>query len=352
MAVRGVSPKSIAPTSLKSTPPATAAPAPQTAPTTQARGWAPAAGAKARPAVTQSPLSIAMPRDPNKYDPQTAKGAAELSKLVYGPPAEVQARLRAAGYSNAEFISDPMTGTQLVVASRNDAVMVAFRGTEADGTATQTKLGAVLHSLNDITTDLNGGSGMDSVERFGGSMHTGFMKAYGGVDGRLQEAIRRAQGGDTNKPILFTGHSLGGALAQIAATDMKEKGFNVASVYTFGQPRIGDRAFSAHYKELGLSSKTYRHVNQGDPVPRLPKIKLDTMLGNIVRWVKGEDADRFRHGGNMVYFDQNKTRMMNPPDSKLDEATTGDIISRKGIGQAIDNAGQHSMDEYLKMVNG
>ncbi len=328
-----------------------ATPSPQAALPT-ARGWAPGARAGTASTAARSPLAISVPSDFNRYAPQTARGAAELSKLVYGPPAEVQARLTAAGYSKAEFISDPLTGTQLVVAFRNDAVVVAFRGTEADGSATRTKLGAVLHSINDIGTDLSGGSGLDSVPRFGGAMHTGFMRAYGGVDQRLQDAVRRAQGGDPDKPILFTGHSLGGALAQIAATDLKEKGFNVASVYTFGQPRVGDRAFSAHYRALGLSSKTYRHVNQGDPVPRLPKIKLDTILGNIVRWVKGEEADRFRHGGNMVYFDQNRVRTMNPPDAKLDELTTGDIVSRRGIDQAAGNAPHHAMDAYLEMVKG
>ncbi len=292
-----------------------------------------------------------MPHDVNRYDANTARGAAELSKLVYGPPADVLARLKAAGYSNPEFIADPMTGTEVVVASRNDAIVVAFRGTEVDGSATTTKLGGAVHSLKDIVTDLSGGAGLASAPRFGGHMHTGFMKAYGGVDQRLQEALRRAQQGDPNKPILFTGHSLGGALAQIAATDAREQRFNVAAVYTFGQPRVGDRAFSAHYKELGLSSKTYRHVNQGDPVPRLPKIKLDTALGNIVRRIKGEDANRFRHGGNAVYFDENKVRSLNPSDTKLDQLTTGDIVSRKGVGQAYANAGHHSMDEYLQMVN-
>lgn len=325
--------------------PASAPVAPQTAKApAAAAGWGPKGGVR-------SPLAITMPKDVNRYDAQTAKGAAQLSKLIYGPPAEVTARLKAAGYANPQFISDPLTGTQVVVANRADAIVVAFRGTEADSTATGGKLMGVLHSINDIVTDLSGGAGLGSDARFGGHMHSGFMKAYGGVDDRLQKAIATAQGGDLKKPILFTGHSLGGALAQIAATDMKQKGANVASVYTFGQPRVGDREFSAHYKELGLSSKTYRHVNQGDPVPRLPKIKLDASLTNLVRKLKGQEPERFRHGGNMVYFDEKKVRTLNPTDAKLDELTTGDIVSRTGVGQAYGNAGHHAMDEYLQMVN-
>jgi hypothetical protein len=319
-----------------STEPTPKKPAP--AQTTAAQGWGPK-GAKA------SPLSVRMPQNVNQYDATTAKGAAAMAKLVYGPQEEVVARLKQAGYTNVEFISAGPRGTEVVVASRKDATVVAFRGTEVDNTAKH-RLGK-LNVLIDIATDLRGGSGLSTVERFGGKMHTGFMEAYSGVDNRLQEALKRHQGGDKNKPVLFTGHSLGGALAQIAATDAKEKGINVASVYTFGQPRIGDRAFSAHYKQLGLSSKTYRHVNQGDPVPRLPEIKLQNLVGNLINKAMGKEGDRFRHGGNMVYFDDKKTRMLNPDNTKLNELTDRNVLSRQGVG----NAGRHSMDEYLQIVS-
>lgn len=46
---------------------------------------------------------------------------------------------------------------------------------------------------------------------------------------------------------MVTGHSLGGALAILAAADIKSVGHKVDEVYTFGQPRVGNVAFSKWY---------------------------------------------------------------------------------------------------------
>ena len=63
------------------------------------------------------------------------------------------------------------------------------------------------------------------------------------------------------KQVIFTGHSLGGALAVVAAARSKY----VGEVYTFGQPRVGNRKYSKQVK-----SKVYRFVNNNDIVPRIP----------------------------------------------------------------------------------
>ena len=67
---------------------------------------------------------------------------------------------------------------------------------------------------------------------------------------------------------MFTGHSLGGGLATLAAVDVALK-FNVESeLYTFGQVRVGNQAY-ADYVE-GLISKRLRFTNRRDLVPQLP----------------------------------------------------------------------------------
>jgi predicted lipase len=45
-------------------------------------------------------------------------------------------------------------------------------------------------------------------------------------------------------PIFVTGHSLGGALAVIAALDLKLSLNVKVTVYTYGQPRVGNAKFS------------------------------------------------------------------------------------------------------------
>ncbi len=70
------------------------------------------------------------------------------------------------------------------------------------------------------------------------------------------------------KPVIFAGHSLGGALANIAAArqQLASPG-SVAAVHTFGAPRVGDATWAAAYNDLGLSSITSR---QGGGLQVLP----------------------------------------------------------------------------------
>lgn len=67
---------------------------------------------------------------------------------------------------------------------------------------------------------------------------------------------------------MLTGHSLGGALATIAAIVLPD----VKEAVTFGCPMVGDRAFCEQYQKLSL--KTTRYVYRNDPVPWLPGTRL------------------------------------------------------------------------------
>lgn len=71
--------------------------------------------------------------------------------------------------------------------------------------------------------------------------------------------------------IWFTGHSLGGAVAQITGFALANRGLEVANVTTFGAPRAGGPLrWRNKVKDLGLDSRFERWVNQRDIVPRIP----------------------------------------------------------------------------------
>lgn len=58
---------------------------------------------------------------------------------------------------------------------------------------------------------------------------------------------------------LTCSHSLGGALAMLAAARQAQSSFgSVGAVYTFGAPRVGDNTWKQAYDGLGLGSYTYR----------------------------------------------------------------------------------------------
>ncbi|KAK5986358.1 Triacylglycerol lipase [Trichostrongylus colubriformis] len=75
---------------------------------------------------------------------------------------------------------------------------------------------------------------------------------------------------------VFTGHSLGGALATLAAARTAKQGLRTSeriTVYTYGEPRVGDAQFATNYDSMIKDS--YRVVFRRDIVPHLPACAKD-----------------------------------------------------------------------------
>lgn len=77
------------------------------------------------------------------------------------------------------------------------------------------------------------------------------MRAYEAIVGAgLRHAVEEAIAKYTPDSIYYTGHSLGGAMASIAALKLEEEGYARGIkllVYTFGQPRVGNRRFARYH---------------------------------------------------------------------------------------------------------
>ncbi len=69
--------------------------------------------------------------------------------------------------------------------------------------------------------------------------------------------------------MVATGHSLGGAVATLAAAYLRAAG-NAVDLYTYGSPRVGNDAFANFVSaQAGLE---IRVTHLDDPVPRLPPL--------------------------------------------------------------------------------
>ena len=66
-------------------------------------------------------------------------------------------------------------------------------------------------------------------------------------------------------PLWLTGHSLGGAMATIAAMRMPQQ---VAGLYTFGAPCVGDSKAKG-WQQQQLKDKFYRYVNGSDIISHI-----------------------------------------------------------------------------------
>eukprot|EP00239_Pterosperma_sp_CCMP1384_P004573 CAMPEP_0197849626 /NCGR_PEP_ID=MMETSP1438-20131217/12738_1 /TAXON_ID=1461541 /ORGANISM="Pterosperma sp., Strain CCMP1384" /LENGTH=403 /DNA_ID=CAMNT_0043462403 /DNA_START=122 /DNA_END=1333 /DNA_ORIENTATION=+ len=97
-------------------------------------------------------------------------------------------------------------------------------------------------------------------------VHSGFYHSY--YDVLKQQVVAALQAHHPEAPVLVTGHSLGGAMAVVCAFDLARSGFNVAQVFTFGQPRVGNRYFASAYK-LSVPNH-WRVTHHNDIIPHLP----------------------------------------------------------------------------------
>jgi len=153
-------------------------------------------------------------------------------------------------------------GTQVYCWIDNNIACVAFRGTEPT-------------AWSDIKADLK----IRKVKVPTGFVHRGFKDALDEVWEDVAKWLTEAKRQD----VFFTGHSLGGALATLAASRWNTIDTHL---YTYGSPRVGGRKFIKSF----LSSNRYRFRNNNDIVTRVPF----EMLG--YKHVSGD-------GGKFIYFD-------------------------------------------------
>jgi hypothetical protein len=194
---------------------------------------------------------------PGRFSLGTARAAAWISQLVYEDETDKidtvlalwEAR-RIASFDPPASSVLPITGTRGLVADVRGLRVLGFAGTDPLNLA---------HWLTDI----------DFVHNQDG-IHRGFDAALDAAWGDVATTLRDA---DPATPLLVVGHSLGGALAVLAAHRLRTKLGLRSEVYTFGMPRVGSPEFAAAYN-ADAGEHTYRLVHGEDVVPTVPPAEL------------------------------------------------------------------------------
>ncbi|KAI8258457.1 Lipase [Colletotrichum sp. SAR11_239] len=105
----------------------------------------------------------------------------------------------------------------------------------------------------------------------GCKIHSGFSNAWDEVKDEIIASVQAAKAANPGFSVVATGHSLGGALATIAAAELRREGYPT-DIYTYGSPRVGNAAFTDFVTVQAGAEYRVTHVD--DPVPRLPPIFL------------------------------------------------------------------------------
>ena len=221
--------------------------------------------------------------DFNRFDPKathySANNAlilAEASQLAYASEATIKDAIARVWHTDkATFISrtDPgalifsgRADTQVFVAGTPQAIIVAFRGTEPN-------------RVSDWKSDFQFRKRRVKVQRPYGQtkqtnsytfvgVHRGFWRALDIVWDEVIDQIRTLSNG--TQSIWLTGHSLGGALASLAAFRLREQtDLSFSGLYTYGQPRVGSWKFSRRFQRHH-QAQSFRFVNNNDFVTFVP----------------------------------------------------------------------------------
>ncbi|MDR5884774.1 lipase family protein [Vreelandella janggokensis] len=223
------------------------------------------------------------------------KGAIQLAvkKFAYDHEEEKRLLEEQLELLDAELVTTfNANGSQAILIKTNDFVVLSFRGTEP-------------LELKDIKADAHAILTRCVTE---GKVHTGFHKAYNSIEKDVNQALEEF----TELPLFITGHSLGGALATIAAKRVTHVGGN-AACYTFGAPRVSDD----HWL-MTMKTPIYRVVNSSDGVTMVPPPdKIITPLSWVLGFIPAvgdklksalrEKFGKYIHGGDMRFLTNVKT---------------------------------------------
>ena len=140
-------------------------------------------------------------------------------------------------------------------------------------------------------------------------VHAGFWEAWVEIRDQIKAQVPQLIKTYPHFRFAITGHSLGGALAILAAGDLRKVNEDLlgrTELYSFGSPRVGGK----HAVEfLSMQSRqSYRITNRKDVIPRLPPFFLGYLNTSPEYYIRHhsrnpspddfEVIDSYAHGGN------------------------------------------------------
>eukprot|EP00005_Dracoamoeba_jomungandri_P005087 CAMPEP_0174258238 /NCGR_PEP_ID=MMETSP0439-20130205/7273_1 /TAXON_ID=0 /ORGANISM="Stereomyxa ramosa, Strain Chinc5" /LENGTH=528 /DNA_ID=CAMNT_0015341677 /DNA_START=42 /DNA_END=1625 /DNA_ORIENTATION=+ len=269
-----------------------------------------------------------------EYNPSHSLWCAYAANLAYADVEDIEKVVKDIwGFTHCEYFINEKTGARGFGMYNDNLCMICFRGT-AD--------------LKDVMTDIDYATDSPFYEDQELKLHRGFNTALLSVIKTVKKIIDNARKDKPEKPLFLAGHSLGGALANVALTylsfpsdDMialsdsdtvKFEPVVVHGVYTFGQPKVGNKALKLALKNKTVPTTFWRITNNTDPVPTVPRGK------------------NYAHNGSRIFISKDKktwikgTQDARKARQKTKTGAASLILTKTGGAQ------DHSMSRYLEAV--
>ena len=255
-----------------------------------------------------------------RYDCGNAYWMARLSHAVYKDKKGTQSpdekkilsSLRKDDKRFEEVRGFDKNSAQAITVLHTDYIAVVFRGTD--------EWQDWLDNINAIPT----------TQLFG-AFHRGFYQSVMDLWTAIEKSVAAARK-EKKRPVWFTGHSLGGAMAVIAGAIYVYEDRPFSGVYTFGQPRCMDREAARYYRCEGAAARTYRFQNNNDIVTRVPA----RVMG-------------YSHVGSCIYISEEKSLCDSPGFwFRFLDRVDGALAAFREKG--LDHIEDHDMLDYLKAI--
>jgi len=267
----------------------------------------------------------------NAYSIENAHAMVRVAQLVYETEGKIRDTVEKWGYllrgkavNGKLFHFEFKEDIQGMLIGDKSRIIVAFRGTT---------------TASDFWTDSQVVWRTKCGEGLG---HHGFKNSADKIWVALQDKIRTfvKQNALKSISIWFTGHSLGGAMATVAAQmidlDIEKQDSTNCCIYTFGQPRTGNKRFAQQVERKIGKENWHRFVHAADPIPTVPLAKMG-----------------FEHGGTLHYITDDG-RILDSggisDDASLPSEEELESFFQAPI-QHISRAGDHSLIHYQSRLN-
>lgn len=235
---------------------------------------------------------------------------AKLANAAYANRAAIEKESTALGYK-LDYVNNLPTlqvSYFLVTDDVHQTQTIAVRGTSN-----------VENALVDIAFQLIKNDDFDI------QLHNGFGVSAKGIYNDIKSKLNKQYA------IRTTGHSLGGAVAVILALYLKNDGYKVERVVTFGQPKVTNVTGSLKLDALDL----WRVVTPGDLVPLVPPMHMADINNLNIYW----------HAGREIILLPGKQYSITSGIESMLRATKflSEPLSEK-------NLQHHFMSEYLALI--
>ena len=274
------------------------------------------------------------------YSDRTAWLMAKMSKLAYLPfekdDTELTSVLRQAGFSLVRHLPRRNTGFWQKGFRQDSSFIV--QGTQTEGLTIET--------FFDVFTDLYATMRVDQN-------NVKLIRVFLGFQGIKAAVLQQIQS-LADYGLYVTGHSLGGALALIATSEINSD--NLGACYTFGSPKVGNEEFDDEIK-----APIYRVINSFDVVPFLPFTPIMLPLFWLIKKkvkndkikILADDFSEYQHHGDMRFLTNVAVNAEAKVLTEYPELNRSLNLIRLSFTVAKDiGVRHHSLDAYCEKLAG